>query len=193
MRWSTQNDLRLRLRRRRRPLSSIGSSRTERTRHRHHEDRSMTVAPASPDIAEASVREFRKGHIQDLSLDRDHQDAWLRKHPVTDEASLRPLEDRIASLRRDELLVADGSANLVLSNCVLNLVSDAEKQALFAEILRVLRRGGCSVTVTAWKGKEGECWDHNEAVIYRGPFHEVRDDDGHVFADIGKSTSRRGE
>ncbi len=38
----------------------------------------MTVAPASPDIAEASVREFRKGHIQDLSLDRDHQAAWLR-------------------------------------------------------------------------------------------------------------------
>ncbi len=67
----------------------------------------MTVAPASPDIAEASVREFRKGHIQDLSLDRDHQDAWLRKHPVTDEASLRTLEDRIASLRRDEPLAAD--------------------------------------------------------------------------------------
>ena len=60
----------------------------------------MTVAPASPDIAEASVREFRKGHIQDHSLDRDHQEAWLRKHPVTDEASLRPLEDRIASLHR---------------------------------------------------------------------------------------------
>ncbi len=79
----------------------------------------MTVAPAPPDTAEASVREFRKGHIPDLSLDRDHQDAWLRKHPVTDEASLRPLEDRIA--------------------------------------------------------------DQNEAVIYRGPFREVRDDDGHVF------------
>ena len=38
-----------------------------------------------------------------------------------------------------------------------------------------------SVTVTAWKGKEGACWEHDEAVIYRGPFREVSDDDGHVF------------
>ena len=37
----------------------------------------MTVAPAPPDIAEASVRVSRKGRIQDLSLDRDRQDAWL--------------------------------------------------------------------------------------------------------------------
>ncbi len=38
-----------------------------------------------------------------------------------------------------------------------------------------------SVTVTAYKGKDGPCLDHKEAVIYRGPFREVRDDDGHVF------------
>jgi hypothetical protein len=42
-----------------------------------------------------------------------------------------------------------------------------------------------SLTVLAYKGKEGECWDHKEAVIYRGPFKEVLDDDGHRY--------RRGE
>ena len=38
-----------------------------------------------------------------------------------------------------------------------------------------------SVTVRAWKGKQGPCWEHNQAVIYRGPWSEVRDDDGHVL------------
>lgn len=38
-----------------------------------------------------------------------------------------------------------------------------------------------SVVVTARKGKEGACWDHLQAVIYRGPFREVSDDDGHVY------------
>lgn len=38
-----------------------------------------------------------------------------------------------------------------------------------------------SVTVRAWKGKEGACWDHNQAVIYRGPWRKVEDDDGHTL------------
>ena len=41
------------------------------------------------------------------------------------------------------------------------------------------------VTVLAHKGKEGPCMDHDEAVIYRGPWKQVVDDDGHVL--------RRGE
>lgn len=39
-----------------------------------------------------------------------------------------------------------------------------------------------SVVVTARKGKEGACWDHLQAVIYKGPFREVADDDGHTYA-----------
>ena len=38
-----------------------------------------------------------------------------------------------------------------------------------------------SVTVRAFKGKEGPCLDHNEAVIYNGPWKQVVDDDGHVL------------
>jgi hypothetical protein len=38
-----------------------------------------------------------------------------------------------------------------------------------------------SVTVTAYKGKEGPCWDQRHAVVYRGPFRQVEDDDGHVL------------
>lgn len=40
-------------------------------------------------------------------------------------------------------------------------------------------------TVQAYKGKQGPCWELGQAVMYRGPWSEVRDDDGHVY--------RRGE
>ena len=36
-----------------------------------------------------------------------------------------------------------------------------------------------SVTIEAFNGKQGECFERNQAVIYRGPFKEVLDDDNH--------------
>lgn len=39
-----------------------------------------------------------------------------------------------------------------------------------------------SATVEAYKGKEGPCLERMQAVIYRGPFREVLDDDGHRMA-----------
>jgi hypothetical protein len=36
--------------------------------------------------------------------------------------------------------------------------------------------------VTAYKGKEGPCIERNQAVIYRGPWKQVIDDDGHTLA-----------
>ena len=38
-----------------------------------------------------------------------------------------------------------------------------------------------SLTVVARKGKQGPCLERNQAVIYRGPFKRVEDDDGHVY------------
>lgn len=38
-----------------------------------------------------------------------------------------------------------------------------------------------SMTVVAWKGKQGPCLERNQALVYRGPFRRVEDDDGHVF------------
>ena len=210
---------------------------------------------AAPEVARrvghANV-EFRKGKIQNLRLDHAWLDARLQNRPVGAAADLAELEADIATHEQAEPLVADGSVDVVVSNCVLNLVRPAEKRALFSEIFRVLRRGGravisdivsdedvpahlqadpelwsgCisgtfredefleafeaagfygvtilergaepwrvvegiefrSVTVAAWKGKEGPCWDQKHAVIYRGPFRQVEDDDGHVL--------RRGE
>lgn len=39
-----------------------------------------------------------------------------------------------------------------------------------------------SVTVVAHKGKQGPCLERNQALVYRGPFKSVEDDDGHRFA-----------
>ena len=156
------------------------------------------------------------------------------------------LEAHSAVLRADRPLVADGSVDVVISNCVLNLVDNGSKSRMFQEIHRVLRDGGravisdivsdepvpeslqadpelwsgCisgafteegflaafeqagfhgirvlerqteawqtvegiefrSLTVEAFKGKEGPCVERNQAVVYRGPFKEVLDDDGH--------------
>jgi len=190
--------------------------------------------------------EFRKGRIQDLGLDFGLLENFLADHPVIDGESLAAMEVESARLRREEPLVASDSVDVVVSNCVLNLVASEQKERLFREILRVLKRGGravisdivsdepvpdhlqrderlwsgCisgalteegflkafekadfygveflkfesqpwqvvegiefrSVTVQAFKGKDGPCMDHNQAVIYKGPFKEVVDDDGH--------------
>jgi ubiquinone/menaquinone biosynthesis C-methylase UbiE len=206
---------------------------------------------AAPRVAEkigyANV-EFRRARIQDLALDLDALDAWLRAHPVRSSDDLARLEAEQQRLRREAPLVAAASVDLVVSNCVLNLVREEDKRALLGEIFRVLRPGGrialsdivsdepvpahlkadpelwsgCisgafqelellraleeagfhgialsdwkaepfalvdgiefrSVTVTARKGKQGPCWEANQAVIYAGPWRRVEDDDGHVL------------
>ncbi len=38
-----------------------------------------------------------------------------------------------------------------------------------------------SVTIVAYKGKQGPCLERNQAVIYRGPFKNIEDDDGQLF------------
>ncbi len=192
--------------------------------------------------------QFRKGKIQDLALDLEAFEQYLREHPV------RSAEDWDRACawadrqRQTRPMVPDESIDVVISNCVLNLVRPQDRRQLFAEIYRVLRRGGravisditcdepvpeelkrdpklwsgciagawlehelleafeqagfygvrilqrqqepwCelqgiqfrSMTVEAFKGKEGPCWDHREAVIYRGPWRSVTDDDGHVL------------
>lgn len=38
-----------------------------------------------------------------------------------------------------------------------------------------------SMTVVAYKGKQGPCLERHQAVLYRGPFKSVQDDDGHNY------------
>lgn len=190
--------------------------------------------------------EFRRGRIQDLALDLDLLDHELSENPVRGAEDFLRLEELTRTLRTEKPMVADQSVDVVVSNCVLNLVATDLKEQMFHEIHRVLKRGGravisdivsdeeipaemqadptlwsgClsgamteegflaafedagfygirvlerqeepwqtvegiefrSLTVEAFKGKEGACWERNQAVVYRGPFKEVLDDDGH--------------
>jgi SAM-dependent methyltransferase len=192
--------------------------------------------------------EFRKGRIQDLALDLEKLETWLQEQPVQDANGFLELEEKSQQLRDAESLIASDSVDVVVSNCVLNLVGmDARKQ-LFAEIYRVLNNGGravisdivcdeevpadmqrdpelwsgCisgafledeflkafedagfhgveilkldkepwqtvqgiefrSMTVCAYKGKDGPCIEKKQAVIYKGPFKAVVNDDGHTM------------
>ncbi len=148
--------------------------------------------------------------------------------------------------RIQDLALGLESLDVVVSNCVLNLVPAADRPLLFAEIHRVLRPGGRAVisdivsdepvphhlqedaelwsgcisgafteeaflaafdeagfygmrirerqrdpwrsiegiefrstTVEAFKGKEGPCLERLQTVVYKGPFREILDDDGH--------------
>ena len=192
--------------------------------------------------------EFRRGKIQDLKTNLDLIDQYLRHNPVGSFAELAGLEEFQNKIRREQPLVADESIDVIVSNCVLNLVRPEDKKFLFAEMYRVLKRGGRAVisdivsdepvpehlardpslwsacvsgafqeedflhafeeakfhgmqieelrseayqtvegiefraiTVTAYKGKEGPCIERNQAVIYRGPWRRVVDDDGHTL------------
>jgi arsenite methyltransferase len=190
--------------------------------------------------------EFRKGRIQDLTLDLELLDRQLKRNPITNAASFLAADQLAEELRVKHPLIAGDSVDVVVSNCVLNLVEPKSKRQLFEEIFRVLKKGGraiisdivsdeevpdemqndpelwsgCisgalteedflgafenagfygiqilerdvdpwrtvqgiefrSVTIEAFKGKQGACFERNQAVIYRGPFKEVLDDDNH--------------
>ncbi|MEX2583576.1 MAG: methyltransferase domain-containing protein [Gemmatimonadota bacterium] len=191
---------------------------------------------------------FVKGYIEDLALDVAKMEEHLARSPVRNAAELSALGEWQDQQRRDRPLIPDASVDLVISNCVLNLVDERRKGDLVREIFRVLKPGGriaisdivsdepvperlkedtelwsgCvsgafeeaellqafsdagflalrldkwdadpwrivdgiefrSVTVTAVKGEGDSCLDVGHAVIYRGPYSEVIDDEGHIF------------
>jgi arsenite methyltransferase len=89
--------------------------------------------------------EFRRGHIQDLATDLDVADVYLRQHPIASASDLLAYEAFIGELRRTRPLVDADSVDVIVSNCVLNLVRDTDKRQLFDEMFRVLRRGGRAI------------------------------------------------
>lgn len=88
---------------------------------------------------------FRRGRIQDLATDLDALEADVQRHPIASLEALWELERRQETQRRTHPLVASESVDVVMSNCVLNLVADEQKTQLQHEIFRVLARGGRAV------------------------------------------------
>jgi ubiquinone/menaquinone biosynthesis C-methylase UbiE len=192
--------------------------------------------------------QFVKGQIQDLALDLAAMDAYLQNNPISKAEDVIHLRTWQEQQRKATPLIADNSIDLVVSNCVLNLVRDSDKTQLVQEIFRVTKPGGrvaisdivsdepvpehlkqdqqlwsgCisgalqeheflqaflaagfiavkydkweaepwqvvegiefrSVTITAVKPQDEPCIDKGHAVIYRGAFSKVYDDEGHVY------------
>lgn len=89
--------------------------------------------------------EFRKGRIQDLALDIEEFNRYLEGNPVGSTASWLEAERQAAALRQQSPLIATSSIDVVISNCVLNLVHPGDRQQLFSEVFRVLKPGGRAV------------------------------------------------
>jgi SAM-dependent methyltransferase len=106
----------------------------------------LSLARASaPQVAEAlgyANVQFCRARIQDLALDLDALDAWLAEHPVCSAADLAALEQMSGRLRHESTLIADASVDLVVSNCVLNLVRESDRGPLMEGIFRALKVGG---------------------------------------------------
>src|ERR687887_2481993 len=89
--------------------------------------------------------EFRKGRIQDLALDLELLDRQLKENPITGATSFLAADELAEELRIKQPLIASDSVDVVVSNCVLNLVEPKSKRQLFDEIFRVLNKGGRAV------------------------------------------------
>ena len=86
--------------------------------------------------------DFRFGRIQDLKTDYRKLDAYLRENPVRDWETLRQFERYRDRLVATAPLVATGSIDVIVSNCVLNLVDMDDRRMLFDEMFRTLATDG---------------------------------------------------
>jgi ubiquinone/menaquinone biosynthesis C-methylase UbiE len=89
--------------------------------------------------------EFRKGRIEDLALDLDLLEKRLAEKPISGANQFLQAQDLAEKMRRDEPLIPANSVDVVVSNCVLNLVDPKLKPRLFQELFRVLKVGGRAV------------------------------------------------
>ena len=192
--------------------------------------------------------EFRKGRIQDLGLDIERLDNEMKDLAADGADAYLKAEGIAKKIREENPMIPSESVDVVVSNCVLNLVDNSAKKELFKEIYRVLKQGGravisdivsdepipesmqkddelwsgCisgaflenqfleefeeagfygvrvlkmdsspwqtvegiefrSMTIEAFKPDQIPCLERNQAVIYKGPFKQITDDDGNVM------------
>lgn len=86
--------------------------------------------------------EFKKGYIQDLALNLEALEKQIQKKPITKLADWQQLEHWKLSQQKTQPLISNDSIDLVISNCVLNLVAKEERTQMISEIFRVLKPGG---------------------------------------------------
>jgi SAM-dependent methyltransferase len=88
---------------------------------------------------------FLKARIQDLASDLEALERRLAENPVRNVDELRSIEQWREEQRTERPLIPDQSVDVVVSNCVLNLVDKRERKLMFQELFRVLKSGGRAV------------------------------------------------
>lgn len=72
--------------------------------------------------------EFYKGRIQDLALDPDRFEAYLQANPIRTADDWLRAQAHASQMRHTEPMIAADSVDVVISNCVFNLVDPDERQ-----------------------------------------------------------------
>ena len=88
---------------------------------------------------------FHKGRIQDLATDLGQVEELLSNSKISNVNDWLDLNQKIRQESRDSPMIASDSIDVVLSNCVLNLVDPSDRIQMIQEIHRVLKPGGRAV------------------------------------------------
>jgi SAM-dependent methyltransferase len=122
---------------------------------------------------------------------RRKTDLFRELHRVLKNGGRAVISDIVAD---EEVPAALQAEPELWSGCISGALTEQGFLAAFEEVgfhgLRILERQPQawrtvqgiefrSLTVEAFKGKEGPCFERKQAVVYKGPFREVLDDDGH--------------
>ena len=109
-------------------------------------DEMLNLAKNSQKIVEDKIGykniEFKHGYIQDLKTDLDLVDNYLQDHPINNVVDYKSFIEHLEDFKKTEPLIQNNSIDVIVSNCVLNLVIDEQKLQLFREMYRVLKPGG---------------------------------------------------
>lgn len=89
--------------------------------------------------------QFHKARIQDLALDLEEMERINKPFRLPGMLSPYAIEMAEDHLRARKPLIPSNSIDVVVSNCVLNLVAKDDKQQLFRELYRVLKPTGRAV------------------------------------------------
>jgi arsenite methyltransferase len=146
-----------------------------------------------PLIADASVDCVVSNCVLNLVRRQDRAQLLAEVYRVLRDGGRAAISDIVADRDVPEGLRQDAR---LWSGCISGAFREDQFLEAFAEAgfhgVRIAERGSepwrevegiefRSLTVVGYKGKQGPCIDRQQAVIYRGPFKNVEDDDGHVF------------
>lgn len=146
-----------------------------------------------PLVADESIDVAVSNCVLNLVADRDKRSLFDEIFRVLRRGGRAVISDIVADEEVPERLKKDGE---LWSGCISGAFQEAKLLEAFADAgfhgIEILERDEKpwrtvegiefrAVTIRAFKGKQGPCWDHEQAVIYRGPWSEVKDDDGHTL------------